>query len=137
MQKPHEQKYPASKTYRLRNAPRFPTLAWKLFQNYQKELADFSKALGGAAEDRAEELNKVKAAALEYQARVDLGGMLIQIEKSITAAISVKNAQTVLRKFRATLRSLTDAAKAASSEILNAGFVARFDEECRRSTPQQ
>lgn len=101
-------------------------------RNHQKELAHFAKALGGEASDRAEELNKAKVAASEYQARLDLEGVLEHIEKSIAAATWVKNAQTILGRFRGTLRSLTAAAKAASNEILNEGFVARFDEECRR-----
>ena len=84
------------------------------------------------ASDRANALKKATIAASEYQARSDLEGLLDEIEKTVAAAAWVKNAQIILGRFRGTLRSLTDAAKAASNEILNEGFIARFNEECRR-----
>ena len=58
--------------------------------------------------------------------------MLPQIEKRVSDAKWVSRANIVKNGMSAILRSLTDAAKQASEEVLNKGFEKRFQDKCQR-----
>jgi hypothetical protein len=58
--------------------------------------------------------------------------LLPQIEKRVAEAKWVSRANIVKNGISAVLRSLTDAAKEASDDLLNKGFEKRFQEECSK-----
>src|SRR5207248_4686552 len=58
--------------------------------------------------------------------------LLPQIEKRVFDAKWATRAIIVKNNFTGVLRSLTEAAKEASEELLNKNFGKRFEEECKR-----
>jgi energy-coupling factor transporter ATP-binding protein EcfA2 len=68
----------------------------------------------------------------ELQGKKTASIFLPQIEKRVSDAKWVARATIVKSNFTGVLRSLTEAAKDASDELLNKNFEKRFDEECKR-----
>jgi ABC-type cobalamin/Fe3+-siderophores transport system ATPase subunit len=68
---------------------------------------------------------------VELQARKLTNALLPQIEARVSDAKWVARATIVKNNFTGVLRSLTEAAKQASEQLLNKDFEKRFEEECR------
>jgi energy-coupling factor transporter ATP-binding protein EcfA2 len=76
---------------------------------------------------------KVKQTDLtELQGKKTANTLLPQIEKRVLDAKWVAKATIVKNNLTGVLRSLTEAAKVASEELLNKDFGKRFEDECRR-----
>ena len=69
---------------------------------------------------------------VELRGKKTASTLLPQIEKRVSDAKWVGRAAIVKNNFTGVLRSLTEAAKDASDELLNKDFGKRFDEECKR-----
>lgn len=95
-------------------------------------LTGLAAGLQASVEQRQEALKKKETDLLELQSRKTTNNLLPQIEKRISDAKWVSRANIVKNGMSGVLRSLTDAAKSASEELLNKGFEKRFQDECRR-----
>src|SRR5690606_7777869 len=69
---------------------------------------------------------------IELQGKKTAKTLLPQIEKRVADAKWASRATIVKNNLTGVLRSLTEAAKEASEELLNKDFGQRFEEECRR-----
>ena len=69
---------------------------------------------------------------IELEAKKSVNTLFPQIEAIVSGAKWVARATIVKNNFTAVLRSLTEAAKDASNELLNKDFEKRFEEECKR-----
>ena len=68
----------------------------------------------------------------ELQAKKSASALLTQIERRVSDAKWVGKATIVRNNVTGILRSLTEAAKEASEELLNKDFGRRFEDECKR-----
>ncbi len=82
--------------------------------------------------EREAALKRKQAELTELQGKKTTSALLPQIEKRVSDAKWVVRATIVKNNFTGVLRSLTEAAKDASDELLNKDFEKRFDEECER-----
>ena len=86
-----------------------------------------------ASVDKRHAALKTKQIALtELQGKKTANVTLPQIEKRVSAAKWVGEATIVKTNLTRVLRSLTEAAKEASEELLNKDFGRRFESECKR-----
>ena len=69
---------------------------------------------------------------IELKSKKLVNTHLSQIEARVSGAKWVARATIIKSNFTGLLRSLTEAAKDASDELLNKDFERRFDEECKR-----
>lgn len=80
--------------------------------------------------DREDRLAKTKKALADLEDRATLRELLPAVEEHVDAARWADLATTLLSRFQGLLRGLTDATKAATSDILNSNFEAAFQTEC-------
>jgi ABC-type cobalamin/Fe3+-siderophores transport system ATPase subunit len=83
--------------------------------------------------DQRQAALKVKQSELiEFQGKKTANTLLPQIEKRVLDAKWVGRATIVKNNLTGVLRTLTEAAKDASEELLNKDFGRRFEDECKR-----
>jgi hypothetical protein len=101
-----------------------------------RSAAGRTEALVRELKDRAGQRDQIlkerQAQLLDIEARQKLAKLMPEIEKYVGAAKWVDQAKIQARRFPGILRSLTEASKAASQELLNGDFERRFLEECRK-----
>jgi energy-coupling factor transporter ATP-binding protein EcfA2 len=95
-------------------------------------LSTLAAELQTSVEQRQQALRKKQAELIELEGKRTTSRLLAQIEKRVADAKWVSRASIVTNGMSTVLRSLTDAAKDASEELLNKGFENRFQDECRR-----
>ena len=95
-------------------------------------LAVLASSLQTSIELRQEALKRKVVDLIELQGKRAAYNLLPQIEKRVSDAKWVSRANIVKGGITSVLRSLTEAAKEASEELLNKGFEKRFEDECRR-----
>lgn len=95
-------------------------------------LTAHASSLQTSFEQRGEALRRKQVDLIELQSKKTANALLAQIERQVSDAKWVSRANIVRNGMSAVLRSLTDAAKEASEELLNKGFERRFHEECGR-----
>lgn len=95
-------------------------------------LASLGSDLQTSIEQRQEALKKKQTDLIELQGKKTTNKLLPQIEKRVSDAKWVSRATIVKNGLPVVLRSLTEAAKNASEELLNKGFEKRFQDECRK-----
>jgi energy-coupling factor transporter ATP-binding protein EcfA2 len=82
-------------------------------------------------EQRQEALKAKQIELTELQGKKTANALLPQIEKRVSDAKWVGRATIIKNILPGVLRSLTEAAKQASEELLNKGFEKRFQDECK------
>lgn len=95
-------------------------------------LAGLVASLQASVQDRQETLKTKQKELTELQARKSANTLLPQIEKRVSDAKWVLRANIVKGNLTTVLRSLTEAAKEASEELLNKDFGKRFEDECKK-----
>lgn len=106
--------------------------AEKIVSAESKLLAGLILDLQSSVEQRQETLKRKRTDLTDLLGRKTTNDLLPQIERRVSDAKWVSQASLVRNGFTTALRSLTEAAKEASEELLNKGFEKRFQEECRR-----
>lgn len=108
------------------------TAAETVVSGEETRLTELIARLQTSADER-QAVRKAKENELaELQAKKAANTLLPQIEKRVSEAKWVARATIVKNNLTGILRSLTDAAKQASEELLNKDFERRFEEECKR-----
>ena len=98
------------------------------------EAARLNELIGNlqtSVEERSGALKVKQQDVVELQGRKAAHELLPQIEKHVSDAKWIARADIVKNNMTALLRSLTEAAKDASGELLNRGFAERFEAECQ------
>lgn len=88
------------------------------------------KELSAEAAKRAESLKTARAELGELEAKVELATRRSEVDAYVADAKWVARAKEFLRRWQPLQKSLTDVAKEASEQLLNADFEQRFQEEC-------
>lgn len=101
-------------------------------QTADQKLAALAADLKDRSEKRQQTLREREAHLLDIESRMRLVQMLPEIEKFVERAKWVDQAGIQTRRFQGILRSLTEASKAASEQLLNRDFERRFSEECTK-----
>ena len=125
------------------NAAARTTIHWKekdteisaaiaIIEAEEGRLNDLTSSLQTSLNERQEALRAKRAELIELHGRKSANALLPQIEKRVSDAKWVARATIIKNNLTSVLRSLTDAAKEASDELLNKDFVKRFEEECVR-----
>jgi AAA domain len=89
------------------------------------------RAAEGDASTRKARLAEQRGRLATLEARSTLARLLPEVRPYVENAIWTSKLQAVLRRFQGLLRSLTEASKQASNEVLNESFRKAFEEECR------
>ena len=84
-----------------------------------------------SADERQAALKAKQIELIELQGKKTANAVLSQIEKRVSDAKWVGRATIVKTNLTSVLRSLTEAAKEASEELLNKDFGKRFEDECK------
>lgn len=87
-------------------------------------------ALTKRIEDRASIVSERQKELDSIKSRMVLEGLFVQIEQHVAEAKWASRAEIHAKRFPALLKSLTDASKLASEELLNRDFERRFLNEC-------
>ena len=91
-----------------------------------------SASLQASVEQRQETLKAKQTELTELQAKKTANALLSQIEKRVSDAKWTARATIVKNNLTGVLRTLTEAAKDASDELLNKDFGRRFEAECEK-----
>lgn len=94
-------------------------------------LAGLISGLQASIDQRQTALKAKQTELTELQGKKTASSLLPQIEKRVSDAKWVGRANIVKNNMTGVLRSLTDAAKEASEELLNRDFERRFRDECK------
>ncbi len=105
--------------------------AEKIVSDESTRLTGLASGLQSSFEQRQEALKGKQAELIELQGKTTANKLLPQIEKRVSDAKWGSRANIVKNGMSGVLRSLTEAAKDASEELLNKGFEKRFQDECR------
>ena len=97
----------------------------------QTRLTALTENLQRSVATREAALKSKQAELIELQSKKSVNTLLSQIEGRVSDAKWVARATIIKNNFTGLLRSLTEAAKHASDELLNKDFEKRFDEECK------
>jgi len=82
-------------------------------------------------EERERALATEQQRLRELEARITLRDLMPQVEEHVKSAGWADRAGSYLRPFQGMKRSLTEASKRASAEVMNRDFEQRFLEECK------
>jgi hypothetical protein len=96
----------------------------------EARLTDVIAGLQASVNERQAALKVKERILVDLEGRKTANVLLPQIEKRVSDAKWVARATIVKSNLTGLLRSLTDAAKDASDELLNKDFERRFEEEC-------
>lgn len=88
------------------------------------------EGLTSSADERRRTLDEESAKLRNSEARIMLRELLPHVKHHVTGAKWADRGGTILGQFRGLSRSLTDAAKVASEQLLNQDFERRFRAEC-------
>jgi len=88
--------------------------------------------LQASVDERQAALKKKQAELIELQGKRTASSLFLQIERRVSDAKWVGRATIVKNNLTGVLRTLTEAAKDASEELLNKDFGKRFEAECKR-----
>jgi energy-coupling factor transporter ATP-binding protein EcfA2 len=105
--------------------------AVSLVSGEETRLAGHIASLQASVDERQTALKAKQTELTELQGRKTVKTLLPQIEKRVSDAKWVGKATIVKTNMTGVLRSLTEAAKLASEELLNKDFGKRFEAECR------
>ncbi len=97
----------------------------------EARLNDIVTRLQASVAERETALKEKQAALIELKAKKAANSLLPQIELRVNDAKWIERATLIKGQFQAVLRSLTEAAKTASEELLNKDFERRFEKECQ------
>jgi energy-coupling factor transporter ATP-binding protein EcfA2 len=100
--------------------------------NEETRLTTLIAGLHRSVEERQGALKAKQIELTELQGKKMANTFLAQIEKRVSDAKWVGRATIVKSNLTGVLRSLTEAAKHASEELLNKDFGRRFEDECKR-----
>lgn len=103
----------------------------KVVAGESSRMAALVSTLQTSLEKRQEILKEKQTALIELRGRKAASNLFPQIEKRVYDAKWVSRANIIKHGMSAVLRSLTEAAKEASDELLNRGFEKRFQDESR------
>ncbi|HZO93247.1 MAG TPA: AAA family ATPase [Candidatus Baltobacteraceae bacterium] len=98
----------------------------------EQKVSALISGLEERGESRQAALKQREAQAADIHARQLMRQLLPEIEAFVQRAKWVDRAKIHQRKFQGLLRSLTEAAKNASAELINRDFERRFHEESKR-----
>jgi energy-coupling factor transporter ATP-binding protein EcfA2 len=104
--------------------------AGKIVSEESTRLTGLTSGLQTSIAQRQEALKKKQTELIELQGKKAANNLLPQIEKRVSDAKWASRANILKNVMSGVLRSLTDAAKDASEELLNKGFEKRFQDEC-------
>lgn len=96
-----------------------------------RQAVDLEKTLAGELAERENTRQRELPRFRLLEARLTLRDLMPQIQGHVEAAQWVDRAGQVLKRIQVMSKSLTDSSKAASEQLLNQDFEARFREECR------
>jgi hypothetical protein len=99
-------------------------------QTANQRLTEVVAALKEQFGVREQEMKTRTAELSTLEARLELSNVLGEVESFIAETKWVQDARKHSGKFPVLLRSLTDASKTASQNLLNSNFQKRFDDEC-------
>jgi energy-coupling factor transporter ATP-binding protein EcfA2 len=97
----------------------------------ETRLNDVVTGLQASVDERQAALKTKQFELIELQGKKTTNSLLPQIEKRVSDAKWVGRATIVKNNVTSVLRSLTEAAKEASEELLNKDFSKRFEDECK------
>ena len=98
----------------------------------ETRLTGLIAGLQTSVDERQAALKAKQTELTELQGKKTANTLLPQIEKRVSDAKWVARATIVKSNLTGVLRSLTEAAKEASEELLNKDFGKRFEDECKR-----
>jgi len=98
----------------------------------ETRLSDLTASLQTSLNERQSLLKTKQSELTEFKAKRIVNALLPQIEKRIGDAKWIAKAGIIKNNLTNVLRSLTEAAKEASEELLNKDFAKRFEEESIR-----
>lgn len=98
----------------------------------ETRLTAFIAGLQASVDQRLTALKAKQTELTESQGKKTANTLLPQIEKRVGDAKWVARATIVKNNLTGVLRTLTEAAKDASEELLNRDFGKRFEDECKR-----
>jgi len=98
----------------------------------ETRLTGFIAGLQASVAQRQTALKAKQTELTELQGKKTANTLLAQIEKRVSDAKWVARATIVKNNLTGVLRTLTEAAKDASEELLNKDFGKRFEDECKR-----
>jgi predicted ATPase len=102
-----------------------------LVSSEETRLIEHISGLQKSVEERQAALKAKQSELTELQGKKTASNLLPQIEKRVLDAKWVAKTTIVKGNLTAVLRSLTEAAKDASEELLNKDFGRRFEAECK------
>ena len=97
----------------------------------ETRLTEHIAGLQKSVDERQAALKAKQSELTELQAKKTANSLLPEIEKRVSDAKWVAKTTIVKNNLTAVLRSLTEAAKDASEELLNKDFGRRFEDECK------
>lgn len=97
----------------------------------EARLNEMVAGLQASVEERQAALKTKQTELIELNGKKTADALLPQIEKRVSDAKWVARATIVKNNLTGVLRSLTEAAKEASEELLNKDFAKRFGDECK------
>jgi hypothetical protein len=106
--------------------------AASILSGEEVRLTALISSLQTSVAERDTALKRKQTELVELRGKKTANTLLPQIEKRVSDAKWVGRAAIVKNNFTGVLRSLTEAAKDASDELLNKDFGKRFEEECKR-----
>jgi hypothetical protein len=106
--------------------------AEQVLSSEESRLTQHIAGLQASVEQRQTALKAKQVELIELQAKKMASALLPQIEKRVSDAKWVARASIVKNNLTGVLRTLTEAAKDASEELLNKDFGKRFETECGR-----
>jgi len=108
------------------------TSAVAVVHGEESRLTGLVAGLQSSVAERQTALKAKQVELAELQAKKTAKALLPQIEKRVADAKWVGRANIVKNNLSGVLRTLTEAAKNASEELLNNDFARRFEAECKR-----
>jgi hypothetical protein len=102
-----------------------------ILSDEKPRLTEIIAGLHTSIEQRQTALKAKQAELIELQGKKMAHTLLPQIEKRVSDAKWVARATIVKSNLTGVLRSLTEAAKEASEQLLNKDFEKRFENECK------
>ncbi len=101
-------------------------------EDHLTQATELRQTLTGELQERDKKLQEELPRLRMLEARLSMRELMPQIERHVEDAQWADRAGHVLRRFQGTLKSLTEASKAASEQLLNQDFETRFREECHK-----
>lgn len=101
-------------------------------ESVKQRLSGIIAALKEQSGERDQKLQTRTAELLTLEARLELANVLKEVESFVNEAKWVQDGRKQSAKFQGIFRSLTDASKIATQNLLNSDFGVRFTDECKQ-----